>query len=249
MKRVVTGFFMAWGMFWILPCPVRRWDERARPVMLLFLPWIGLLLGGVWCLCAWAFSGGETPLIRGAVLTALPLCLSGFIHLDGYMDCADAVLSRRDLESRRRILKDPHVGSFAAIALGVLLLLEFALLSETELTGRRLLCLAFIPAAVRSCAAAAVLVLPSLPSSSYAQTTSGGVPPAFPAAAFLTMAVFAVIPWLVCGRAGLCAAAGQVGAWLVMGCVSHNLGGMSGDVSGAGITVGELCALGALALL
>ena len=248
MRRAVTGFFMAWGMFWIVPCPLRRWDEQARPFMLLFLPWIGLLLGGAWGVCAWAFAGAETPLIRAAVLTALPLVLSGFIHLDGYMDCADAVLSRRDLDTRRSILKDSHVGAFGVIAVGILLLLEFALLSETDLTGRRLLCLVFIPAAARASAAAAVLTLHPLPTSGYARAGTRDVPGAFRMAAFLSMALFAAAAAVVCGWPGLCcAAAGEAGAWAAMGYIYRDLKGMSGDVSGAGITVGELCALAVLA--
>ena len=52
------------------------------------------------------------------------------------MDCADAVLSRRDLETRRKILKDSHVGSFAVVALCVLFLIEFAALADGPMEER-----------------------------------------------------------------------------------------------------------------
>lgn len=135
------------------------------------------------------------------------------------------------------------------IAVGILLLLEFALLSETDLTGRRLLCLVFIPAAARASAAAAVLTLHPLPTSSYARAGTRDVPGAFRMAAFLSMALFAAAAAVV-WRAGpglCCAAAGEAGAWAAMGYIYRDLKGMSGDVSGAGITVGELCALAVLA--
>ena len=42
------------------------------------------------------------------------------------MDVTDAVKSWRDLEKRRAILKDSHVGSFAVIGLCLLMLSQFA---------------------------------------------------------------------------------------------------------------------------
>ena len=119
MKLVVTAFFMAWGMFWMVPCPLKWWDERARKGMLLFLPVIGLLNGLVWALFVWLREKYLPGLLGAGLLTVIPYVFSGFIHLDGYMDCADAVLSRRDLETRRKILKDSHVGSFAVVALAI----------------------------------------------------------------------------------------------------------------------------------
>ena len=48
MKRLLDGFFMAWGMFLAIPCPLRRWNEEAREQMLLWLPGVGLIVGGIW---------------------------------------------------------------------------------------------------------------------------------------------------------------------------------------------------------
>ena len=33
MKQYLTGFFMAWGNFCALPCPCKRWDTNATPLM------------------------------------------------------------------------------------------------------------------------------------------------------------------------------------------------------------------------
>ena len=42
------------------------------------------------------------------------------------MDCCDAILSRRDLPTRQKILKDSHVGSFAVVCTIFLMLAAFA---------------------------------------------------------------------------------------------------------------------------
>ena len=49
MREWITAFFMAWGMFLAIPCPCRRWDERARQKMLVCLPLVGLVVGPHFC--------------------------------------------------------------------------------------------------------------------------------------------------------------------------------------------------------
>ena len=36
--KLLTGFFMAWGNFLTLPCPLKRWDKDLKNYMLGFLP-------------------------------------------------------------------------------------------------------------------------------------------------------------------------------------------------------------------
>ena len=248
MKLVITAFFMAWGSFWIVPCPLKWWDERARAGMLLFLPVVGLMIGLVWALCAWLRERYLPGPIGAALLTVVPFVMSGFFHLDGYMDCADAVLSRRDLDTRRKILKDSHVGSIAVVALATLFLLQYSVFAGPPL-GKKLWLLPFVCAAPRSCAIAAVTPLRPIPGSSYEKMFSDGVPGWVKAAALCTLALLLVLPAVVFGRPGLCSAAGILGAALTIAYNRHDLQGMSGDVSGSGITLGELCALAALSLL
>jgi len=249
MKQLfVTAFFMAWGMFWVVPCPVKRWDENERVGMLLFFPVIGLLIGLVWAVFALLRDRFLPGLLGGAILTVIPYVLSGGIHLDGYLDCADAVFSRRSREGRLAILKDAHVGSFAVMAAAALFLLEFAALSEGRL-GLKCWCLPFVCAAPRACAAAAVLFLPPLPGSSYETMSSRGVESGARMASLGILLILVLLPLLLFGAAGLSALVGAAAAAGVILWIRHDLGGMSGDVSGAGVTVGELCAVAALTLL
>lgn len=59
-------------------------------------------------------------------MAALPWLVTGFMHLDGYMDVCDAVLSRRELATRQRILKDSHCGAFAVIGMVLLALCQWS---------------------------------------------------------------------------------------------------------------------------
>ena len=248
MKLFVTAFFMAWGCFWIVPCPLKWWDERARAGMLLFLPAVGLMIGLVWYGCAWLRERFLPGPVGAALLTVIPFILSGFFHLDGYMDCADAVLSRRDLETRRKILKDSHVGSFAVVALVTLFLVQYSVFAG-ETLGPKLRLLPFVCAAPRAYAICAVTCYPIMEGSSYERMFKEGVPAPAKIAAWSILLLLVILPVLMYGKAGLCALAGTVGSMLTIAYIRRDLQGMSGDVSGAGITLGELCALAALTIL
>ena len=66
--------------------------------------------------------------------------------------------------------------------------------------------------------------------------------------AALILAALALLPVLLFGRIGLRPLWGLAGYAVTVAWIRSDLGGMSGDISGAGITVGELCALLALTL-
>ena len=196
MRDWVYGFFMAWGMFLAIPCPKKLWSETARRKMLVCLPLVGLLVGGIWA-GAWLLLRGAPGPVRAAVCAAVPWLVTGFMHLDGYMDVCDAVLSRRDLPTRRRILKDSHCGAFAVICLVLLALGQWSLFLSAE----SIVWQALLPA---------------------------GLP-----------------LWLWGNFAPLAAAAGYgLAVWYGY----RNLDGMSGDISGFALTLGELCGCAAAIL-
>lgn len=74
-------------------------------------------------------------ILFAAVAVALPILLTGGIHMDGFMDTVDALASHQEREKKLAILKDPHTGAFAVVYCGVYLLLSFGLyhaLFQTE---------------------------------------------------------------------------------------------------------------------
>lgn len=232
MSDWIYGFFMAWGMFLTIPCPKKIWRESARRKMLACLPLIGLIVGGIWALCAWL--GGFLPQPLAALLcAAAPWLITGFMHLDGYMDVCDAVLSRRDLETRQRILKDSHCGAFAVICLALLVLCQWAVFLSAEVLP--LWPLALIPVASRACAALAVLTLRPISTSQYSAMTRGGAPVVFAAIVLAAVCGLSVLLWD--SFAPLAAAACY---WLAAWYAFRQLDGMSGDVSGFALTIAEL---------
>lgn len=243
----MTSFWMALSMFSILPAPF-VWDEKKKQEMLLYFPLVGLLIGILWALAALLLSLTELQYLSAAVLTVLPWLLSGFIHLDGFVDCSDAYLSRASHEKKLQILKDSRVGAFALIAMVLLALLSFAALLDIQISEMWLLFM-FIPFVSRASAAAAVLNLPAMAGSSYEALTKGGVKKSYQALPFVMLLGAMLIAFLLLGRYGAALALEAAVSLSVILRLRKEFGGMSGDISGCSIVLSEFAAVLGAAIL
>lgn len=161
---------MAWGNFCSLPCPLKRWDNRAKSLMLGFLPSVGLIIGLLWAAIYFALVYLGFPYLPIVfMVTFLPFALCGFIHLDGFMDCSDAIMSRRPLEERQRILKDSHTGAFAVVSLIFLLLAYYSCVSTAVGVGIDFVNMVMIVVLSRSVSGIHVLLCKPMKQSQYAQ--------------------------------------------------------------------------------
>ena len=245
MKRYFRAWLMCQSMFCAIPSP-QLWDEEAKDKMLLFLPVIGLEMGIIWVGLAWACRWLVLPApLTALLLSTYPYLVSGFLHLDGYMDVTDAIRSWRDLQRRREILKDSHVGSFAVIGFGLLLLAQFACFLAVPAQTESWILLG-IPAASRCCSALAVMGLKPMSTSQYAGRRVSK-PQMLTVAMLLGILVFG--GFLLCGRYGICLLACVAGYGAALRKGYRALEGMNGDISGYALTIGELCAVAVYALV
>jgi len=129
MKKYFKGFLMAISMFTIIPLPKYEWDDEGGKNIMKFYPVIGLIVGVIWYGVFRILNLlGASIMVTTAVTLITPFILTGMLHLDGYMDVCDALLSRRDKQEKLRILKDPHTGAFAVISVIMLFILNFSTL-------------------------------------------------------------------------------------------------------------------------
>ena len=246
MKQLLHAFAMCQSMFCAIPCLWQIWDEEARDKMLLFLPIVGLEIGAIWAGLAFLARLIDLPtLVTGVILCACPFVLSGFIHLDGFLDVTDAVRSCRDLQRRREILKDSHVGSFAVIGCVLLMLAQFALFASAP-DGADLRILFFIPAVSRCCSVLAVSALRPMHTSQYAARKKSKAQ--FCVIVVMLSAALAT-GFLLCGKYGFALLGCLLGYTLALCRGYRSLDGMNGDISGYALIVGELCAVAVFAFL
>ena len=245
MKTYLHAFLMCQSMFCSIPAP-QIWDEKAKDKMLLFLPIVGLEIGAIWAALAWLCRFLQLPaLVTGLILCAYPYIVTGFIHLDGYMDVTDAVKSWRSLERRREILKDSHVGSFAVIGIVLLLIAQFALFASAPEAANDLV-LIFVPAVSRCCSSLAVTGLKPMSTSQYAEQKK---PKSHIVVLMVMLCAFVAAGFLLCGKYGFALAGCLIGYGLALRRGYKSLDGMNGDISGYALTIGELCAVAVYALI
>ena len=245
MKKYLHAFVMCQSMFCAIPAP-QAWDEKAKDKMLIFLPIVGLEIGALWAALAWLCRLLNLPaLVAGLVLCAYPFLITGFIHLDGFMDVTDAVKSWRDLERRREILKDSHVGSFAVIGIALLMLAQFAFFSSAPAEANSLI-LIFIPAVSRCGSSLAVTGLKPMSTSQYADQKK---PKSHIVALSMMLCLFLAAGFLLCGKYGFALVGCLAGYGLALLRAYRSLDGMNGDISGFALTVSELCAVAVYALI
>ncbi|MBQ4310607.1 MAG: adenosylcobinamide-GDP ribazoletransferase [Oscillospiraceae bacterium] len=128
---VLRSLASAFLMYSRIPMPQVEWKEENRRYALCFFPLIGAVIGTL--LLLWEYVCGLIDIglsVKAAVCVLLPILVTGGIHIDGFCDTTDALASCADRQKKLAIMSDPHIGSFAAIGLCSMLLLQFALFCE-----------------------------------------------------------------------------------------------------------------------
>ncbi len=136
---VIKSAVIAFAMYSKIPMPQFSWEERDMKYVITFFPWVGIVIG---CLVAgWAYFCEKFEIGTLAftlVGCAIPIIISGGIHVDGFMDTMDAFHSYQPKEKKLEILKDAHIGAFSVIQLAVLGLVYAAAFSEIK--TREMIC-------------------------------------------------------------------------------------------------------------
>lgn len=246
LKSLASAFLM----YSKIPMPRVEWRDENRRYALCFFPLVGAVIGGallLWqWLCRWV---GFVTLLNAAVCTAIPVLITGGIHLDGFCDVADAVSSHAERSKKLEILSDPRIGAFAAIKLGVYLLIQTALFSEMaqfrSLRAEIVVAIGFVLSRALSGLAAVC----------FKNAKSGGSLWAFtePAHKTVTLAVLGIITALcafamifvspLCGGAAVVASAISL-IWYRLFAYKQ-FGGVTGDTAGWFLQICELLILAA----
>lgn len=162
MKEWLSGFLAAWQFLLRIPLPYpQRWAAGAEARSVPFFPLIGLVLGLLLWASGWALSSLFSPGVAAMLVLLLWLWLTGALHMDGWMDLADALGSWRSREEMLRILKDSRVGSKGVLAAVSLLALKWAALTELLAAGS-LKPLLWAPVAGRAAMCVALLLWPGI---------------------------------------------------------------------------------------
>jgi adenosylcobinamide-GDP ribazoletransferase len=91
-----------------------------------WFPFVGILLGGIYCGAA-AVLKAHLPLgVVAAVLVVLDALATGALHYDGLADSADGFGGGKNREDILRIMRDHAIGSYGGLALVIAVVLKVA---------------------------------------------------------------------------------------------------------------------------
>ena len=134
LPSILESFVIAFSMYSRIPMPFVEWSECGMKYAFCFFPLIGVVIGACVCAFCWLSVQAGLGILAFSLLgTAVPLLITGGIHMDGFLDVTDARSSFQSRERKLEILKDPHAGAFAIAGCGVYLLLYAAAFSELRL--------------------------------------------------------------------------------------------------------------------
>jgi len=243
---VLETVAVAFAMFSAIPMPQFAWNARNMKYSLCAFPLVGAVIAlALWSWELFCARFLLPAILRGAGLCLLPVLITGGIHLDGYADTCDALASHSDIEKRQEILKDPHLGAFAAIRLCAYFLADFALWTSTE--NLRLPVLLGLFCLSRALSGLALTLFPLRPGSGLARSFAEASDRKR-VRTVLTVSAVLLALLLISQRAGeTVLAAGLVFLYYRRMCVK-DFGGLSGDLAGWFLQTAELWMLLALVI-
>jgi adenosylcobinamide-GDP ribazoletransferase len=205
-----------------------------------FFPLVGLVLGFALTGLAAALAGTMPPALIAVLLAALLAGLTGGLHLDGFADVFDALAGGRGDRARTlEIMRDSRIGAQGAAALTLLLIGKVAALAHVA-ERRDLVALLAFPTVARWLAALLIVLFPYARAEGLGRAFSGEAGRAQAAAA----TAIAVVVLAVLGAPMIVPALGTAAIVLAFAFWLHRrLGGLTGDVYGAAIELGEVAML------
>jgi adenosylcobinamide-GDP ribazoletransferase len=127
----MRSLFTAIGTLTVIPfghSMVSSQRDLGRSV--LFFPVVGLAIGAVLTAMAQLLGPLLAPEPLAALLLAALALITGGLHLDGLADLCDGLAAGGGRERILSVMKDPHIGAFGVIGLGIVLVLKYALFGE-----------------------------------------------------------------------------------------------------------------------
>ena len=209
------------------------WITRAAR----FFPLTGQLVG-VLCAVIWLAASRVWPGLPAAALAiGAGVLITGGFHEDGLADTADGLGGGQDRERRLTIMKDSRIGSYGALALGLVMALKIALLARLG-PWAGAVTLVIVHGGARAASVTVMAALPYAGDIDAAKVRSAPRGVSFPEAAFALVTGFWPLIFLGLPKAALAASLVVIAAGSMALVARELIGGVTGDVLGA---VEQLC--------
>lgn len=247
---MLKSMLIAFSMYSKIPVPKTEWSDKSMRYTMCFFPLVGVVIGAL------MYAAGTLMLmadiktvLKAAVMTVIPVMLTGGIHLDGFLDTMDAIGSWAPKEKRLEILKDSNSGAFAVIGGCVYFVLSLGIWSEMSLDMLK----SAVPVFVLSRALSGLSVV------SFPMAKNTGLAAMFSNAAHKRRVRIVMLLWIALTAACMVAINPLTGAAAVLCAAAvfayyyfmskKNFGGITGDLAGYFLQVCELVYIAACMIM
>lgn len=249
--NILRSLVLAFSSFSKIPMPTVEWRPENMRYLMCCFPIVGIAVGlvlGAWC---WlADYTGMGAFLFGVGIALLPVAVTGGIHLDGFCDVVDAQSSHASPQRKREILKDPHAGAFAAIAVAAYLLAYAGLASELSPSWQLAVLLGAMHVTSRCFSGIATVVYPTSPKRGMlAQFHESAENKRTLLVIGCELVACVVVMAIIHPAALALPAVGIVCLALMYPFSQRQFGGMSGDLAGFFLQCAELCMLAMLVVV
>lgn len=232
--HIIKSFCSAFLMYSKIPVPQVEWKEENRRYALCFFPVIGLAIGVALMLWYWlCIVLGTGEFLFAAIAVAIPVIVTGGIHLDGFCDVCDAKACCGTKKKMLEVMSDSHIGAFAAINLALYFLIQAGFFSQIKSVDIMVICsLGFIQS--RAWSGLAAVTFKSAKSEGSLQNFSR---PAHKSITISTEIFFLIITsfaMIYTNRiCGICAVIGGIASFVYYRVFAYKkFGGITGDLAG-----------------
>ena len=234
--------------------PRADWEKENMKYAMCFFPWVGAVIGA--CVYLWCRFAGNIPvgsILYAAILTLIPIFITGGIHLDGLLDTADALSSWQTRERRLEILKDSHTGAFAIITCCMYFIAYFGFSSELfemqKIEGIGVIAIGFFLS--RCLSGFSVTTFPCAKDSGLAATFANGADKKRAGKVLIAEGILAiaVIIWISIPLGIAAVVAALLTFWWYHHMSVEKFGGITGDLAGCFLQVCELMILVAVVVM
>jgi adenosylcobinamide-GDP ribazoletransferase len=235
----MKGLIVAIQFLTRLPTPRISVSSDEFAASMRWFPAVGLIVGALVAAAGWAGASID-PWTGALAALVVWIVVTGALHLDGLGDIADASgAAHKDRERLLAVLGDPHVGSFAVVAIALQLIAKLVLL-HALLDHGALAAIALVPFAARIGPLIWSRALPDLHAGLGSRFRNAVRPVDFLIWSLAFVAAVWISPSLLTAPLIFL----LWGWWL-----TRRIGGISGDSHGAGIEIGESTLLAAALVL
>lgn len=248
---IILSFVMALSFLTYIPMPMIEWTDKRIKIMPFMFPIVGAVIGTLLVLL---FKGLHflpiSDLLSAVLFTVFTIAITGGLHMDGLMDMADGYFSRRDIPRKLEIMTDSHVGAFAVMTFGIVLLTKTVFIFEVFTKSSSIFALIFfIPIMSRIMQASMLYLFPFAKQDGLAKMYGDSLKPYKGYIFWVLLLVLCLVLYLIGGFMALLLPLILVLFYILFFfSTKKNFGGITGDMLGAFVELSELIMFGVLAI-